>query len=888
MNRQRWCLMISEIVVTSVLLLSFSISAADTVQSDESVARQEKQIDQKEQTESTANKDAETTGIEQAVMPEQQEPSEPFQQTIAEQDVQEKEQVEQAPPVIPQENRIEDVEEKADSEQALDSALNVLDKRGAEQAGPEVEQEHSAEKVPDEFIEFQFENTDLKNVINQVSDLFDVSFVTDDAVEPMPQLPGMKPTKGMKISYRNHKPLAKKEAWNLFLTLLDIAGFGLINTSDPACYRVVSTENARKSALPAFIGVDLDTLPDNDQFIRYVYFIENSSIEVITKIVDALKSQVAILVPLSEVKAIVLTDKAYNVKMLMHVVKELDKATMPQEMAVLKLRSADAEDVRKLYEDLTKPEAETGPQRFPTARKSPTTLYFPDGARVIAEPRSNSLILLGTREAIERIENFVKRYIDKEPDKPYSPLHIYHLKYANAATVANIMNEMAKFGKDTAAGKAGGVRSGNKYLGQLDFVPEPITNSLIVRGSYEDFLSAKQALDKIDEKQPQIVIEVLLVAVTLNTSKQLGAQIRTKQPNFGGLLGNNIKFQTSGLYETAGIQENPDATKGSERLLADLVALAKGAAVGNTIFTLGNDLFGVWGILSMLETVSDTNVISNPFMIATNKQPAQVTVGEIRRVVTSTVVSSGNSENAFGNDDASLSIKITPQINSDGMILLDINFSLQQFTPGSTSTNVAKTIRSVLTKAVLSNNEVLAIGGLIQNREDSSKSKFPVLGDLPLVGWLWKNRADTAAMGNLLLLVSTHILDPKAPQDAAQYTQIHVEDYYNMLGDMEEVPDRRDPIYRWFFKPPEKSVQRIVETHLLEKGIQIPQKQKIEKVAKVESPVVKVQAASPQEQKEMQWHGKPGTKKRGHRTTKKRSKVSLDNEKKESQKEKSS
>lgn len=785
------------------------------------------------------------------------------------------------PPVVPQENSIQEVEETAvdESELALDSALNVLDKRSTI-----VEPEKNNIPEPDkedEFIEFQFENTDLKNVIGQMSDLFGVSFVTDDVIDPLPQLPGIRATKGFKISYRNHKPLTKKEAWNLFLTFLDIAGFALINTSDPMYYRVVSTENARKSPLPAFIGVDLNLLPDNDQFIRYVYFIENSSIEVITKIVDALKSPVAVLVALSEVKAIVLTDKAYNVKMLMGVVKELDKATMPQEMAILKLRSADAEDVQKLYESLTKAEAETAPQRFPAARKSPTTLYFPENARVIAEPRSNSLILLGTREAIERIENFVKKYIDKEPDKPYSPLHIYHLKFANATTVANIMNDMAKFGKETAAGKAGGVRGGNKYLGQLDFVPEPITNSLIVRGSYEDFLAAKPALDKIDEQQPQVVIEVLLVGITLNTSKELGAQIRTKEPNFGGLFGNNIKFQTTGLFGTKGVVENSNAETGSQRLLGDLINLVKGAVAGNTVFTLGSDAFGVWGVLAMLETISDTNVISNPFMIAINKQPAEVTVGEKRRVVTSTVTSGGNEENAFGDDDASLSVKITPQINSDGMILLDINFSLQQFLTPTTSTNVAKSVRKVTTKAILSNNEVLAIGGLIQNRTDTANSKVPILGDVPLLGWLWKNRSDSSAMGNLLLLVSTHILDAQSPQDAAHYTQVHVDDYLGMVGGMEQASDLRDPIYRWFFKPSEKSVEKIVETQLLEKGAKRNQQPTKLQPKKVAMPVEKV--PTPAEQKDMQWYGDTKKQDKQSRHRKKRSKVSLEKDKKQNQ-----
>ena len=248
------------------------------------------------------------------------------------------------------------------------------------------------------------------------------------------------------------------------------------------------------------------------------------------------------------------------------------------------------------------------------------------------------------------------------------------------------MNNVTKFGSDTEAGRAGGVRGGDKYMRPMSFIPEPSTNTLVVKAHYEDFLKAEKIIQQLDEDQPQVAIEVLILGVTTNKDKELGAQIRSKVdgPGLGGgisgLVGNNIKFQTSGMFlgntVPTGIVQNTSANNfGVKRLLGNLLDLLTGAGVANTIITMGQDIYGVWGILQLLETVSNVQVVSNPFLIATNKTPALVEVGQTRRVSTATVAAATQAGQltALGNESANLQVQITPQINSDGMIILDLN-----------------------------------------------------------------------------------------------------------------------------------------------------------------------------------------------------------------------
>jgi general secretion pathway protein D len=673
----------------------------------------------------------------------------------------------------------------------------------------------------DELVEFQFENTDLKNVIDQAGILFNTTFIPDDIVNPLPQ--GSTATTGNKITFRTHNPMNKKQAWNLFLSFLDIAGFALVPEKSPNRYRVVTSQKAGRLPEPVYIGVDPEKLPDNDQTIRYVYFVENGNMTVIMSIVDKLRSVTSEPpVVLTDAKAFILVDKSYNIKTLMVIVKELDKVSIPQSLSIIKLQRADAKDVKALFEQLMgEGTAQQGPMFMPP-RQQPTALFFPPTTRLIAEPRTNTLIVLGTPEAIEKIENFVRKNIDKDIDIPHSPLFYYDLKFADANTVKKILDEtVATFGQGTAAGQVGGIRGVDQYVKPMVFIADPATNRIIIRGDYQSYLMVKELIAKLDQPQPQVAIEVLVLSISLSKAKKLGAQIRNKIQECGNFVTDKVQFQTSGLNGTGVIQERATASGEytiANRLMGNLLNLVSSLEAGNTIISLGRDLYGVWGLIQVLETYSAAEVVSNPFIIASNKQKAKVEVGEVRRVVTSTIIQNGDQQTpSYDDDKATLMVEILPQINSDGMITLDIHVNLTQFRDGSTAQNVAKLTRDIVTKSIVSDREVLALGGLIQNRNQENLGKVPVLADVPVLGWLFKNRSNEESRDNLLVLISTHIIDPLSQSSAAGYTQRHIDDYYGTLSDMQDVAENRDPIYRMFFKPDPKSVGKRIEDFIFQK-----------------------------------------------------------------------
>jgi general secretion pathway protein D len=651
-------------------------------------------------------------------------------------------------------------------------------------------------------IEFNFENADLQSIVDYIAELFDVSFLPEDAIKPM--LQNTKGVAGNKISFKTERPMTKKDVWALYTTFLDIAGLALSGTPEAGTYRITASQAANRQPLPTYIGVSPDTLPDNDTPVRYVYFLANATIENIKPVVDQLRSASSNFTAFLPLRAIILTDKSYNIKALMKIVTELDKASLPEIMSIIKLKHTGAEDIKKLYDELTKGDDQRGMvARIFGAKRQPKSFFFPENTRVLAEPRTNTLILFGTQDTITKIEDFVKK-VDTKLSADVPPIYTYELQFTDAVSMADILNKVTAFGIGTVAGQAGGVREGDKFFKPITFTPEKSGNRLIIKGDYEDYLKVKEVIESLDIMQPEVAIEVLIVNINKQNVRGIGSQIRNPGPVS---IASNVNAQNSGFNNSGVIiQPSTGTTPGS--IMANLIGLASSATQGAALLTLGAPN-NIWAIFQALSTRVDTTVVSNPFLVTTNKYKASVSLGETRRIETSTVVAGNETLPGKDNLDANLNVVITPQINSDGIIMLDINIDINEFTDPVDPTNGNRSTRHIETKALLANKEVLAIGGIIRSQVTERVSKIPILGDIPLIGWLAKNKNKEVVEQNLLVFISPQIIEPKLGGGLNSYTQRKAEYSRGTLRSLEDKPLRRDPIHRWFFTDKESPTAEI-------------------------------------------------------------------------------
>jgi len=664
-------------------------------------------------------------------------------------------------------------------------------------AAPEQKKTTKQEKAS---IELNFENASLQKFLDYIMGLFEVTFLFDDGIpgqqqaaqQPAFGMPAPAPTKALtdiKINFRSHHAMTEPEVWALVDLLLETAGYARVvqpNIS-PKVYRIIAIPQANKAVLPTYIGTRFEMLPSTGR-IRYVYFAVNSSMDQLQKIISQLKSNNAQLQTFADARAIVLTDNAYNIKSLMRIINELDNGALPEVLSILKLQNSDAGDVVKLYEALRGKE-----DPFRREAKKTTSYYFSPDVKVIQEPRTNSLILLGPKDAVRRIEDFVATNLDTKLKKLPSPIHVYELEYAPAGQIADILNTVTAFGQDTDAGKYGGVRNGEKYFSKMLVTADTQGNRLLIRGSEEDYQLIKQTIKELDQRQPQVVVEVLITSLTLDKTKAINSALHNKVPG-------NVNFQTTGF---AGQGALVNTTGNSGSLVTNLISLATSAVVGSTVFSLGKE--SVWALLSVLQQTTELNIVSNPFLVATNKYKANVALGSTRRVLTGNVVGGADaSTSQVGSLSALLEVTITPQINRHGIINLDIDVKIEDFTNPQSSdvndpNNANKTIKVIHTNANVANGEVLALGGLIKNTTRKAQSGVPILQDIPLIGYLFKNKSEEVVNDNLLIFMTPKIISP-LQDHTSSYTQRKAQYARDTFTQIECKESQRDPIYQIWFK----------------------------------------------------------------------------------------
>ncbi len=672
-------------------------------------------------------------------------------------------------------------------------------------------------------ISLNFENAELINLIKYFEKEYGVTFILDSVVQPME---GGKNPVGTKFSFKTEVPFNKKQAWDLFTTFLEMAGLKIIPGPVEKVYQITTNDPqsrfaTAKDPIPTFIGIDPALLPESD-FVRYVYFIQNATANVILKVADTLKSNSAsrpILV--EDLNALILSDKAGNIRSTLAVLKELDKPTLPESLTIIKLQKADALKVKDLYNQLVTEEKTLLQRLSPGGRKPSGVSLFTENVRVYADPRTNSLIVLGPRNNVQRIEDFIRKEVDKDIDLPYSPLHVYQLKFIDSDTTAQILTELKNFQPQSAMGATqfGGVIGGTKYLKpSVTITAEKSTNTLIINADYDDYLQIYDLIQKIDTEQPQVAIRVLVLDINTTDQRALGVQFRNRRPTMDNVLSKDVNFQTSGLplgaTSFSSLVTNPPAgssattpANGAFRLLGNLVDIASANVPGSTLVTLGDDRFGIWGLFKVLQTYLDASVISKPFIVTTHKYNAQISIEEVRRVSTANVVGGSNVETtSFGDLAAGLTLNITPQISPDGLVTLTVTVDDSQFTQvgGDTSNDDNpsqgnRNDKKITTSVIVENNQVLALGGLTRDNITEQEFKVPILGDIPLLGWMFKNKSTVTLKTNLLILISAEIINPRDRRTIQSFTDTQMTRTQDIMDRIRADEQPADPISRWFF-----------------------------------------------------------------------------------------
>ena len=634
-----------------------------------------------------------------------------------------------------------------------------------------------------------FTNANLNSIIKDLGTLLKVNFISDDVVKDGISQPQARNLEEVKITYSANQKMNAEEIMSLlgqFLAISDLSIQPVPNLKN--YYRLTSTTNANRLALPIFIGINPNDLPKNGR-IRYVYFLANASAAGMKNVADKLKSNSAIIEIYKDLNALIITDEAYNISSMMKIIKELDESTTPEVMTVIRLKEASSQEVVALYESL---KGKDDPFKRSFGNKETSTrYYFSQDVRMISEPRSNSLIILGPKESVERIEKFIFEYVDTEINYGGRKLYKIKIEFNDANQIAQTLSVVTKFGASSDIAQAGGVRGGERYFSNIVFTADPNTNTLIILATEDEYKLILPTIKKLDQRQPQVALEILIVNVDYNILKQMGTALRNQCPG-------NVNFQ-SVSFNTDQTQAVIDPATGS--LMGNLINLATTTSAGSFVLSLGRD--SVWALFNISEQIQNLNTVAHPFLTTINKYPAKISIAEERRINSATVASGFTQQTEQMSLPAKLEVLVTPQISSDGTINLDVQVTDEEFTDPINFNNGNKISRVIKTNADVKDGQALAIGGLNRYQKNSNKTgPAPFISNIPILGNLFTARRDESISRNLLILIFPTILtsDDTSFKKLNKFTGQKAQYIYDVMNERSDiVASPRDPIYQWFF-----------------------------------------------------------------------------------------
>jgi general secretion pathway protein D len=399
-----------------------------------------------------------------------------------------------------------------------------------------------------------------------------------------------------------------------------------------------------------------------------------------------------------------------------------------------------------------------------------TPLVTKDGS-LIAYPATNSLIITDAVYNIKKIESLIHA-LDVPAPEGKGKINVYYLKNANAEDFAKVMSALvARLPVPPAAGAAAQPAGPSTILeGQVTITADKATNSLIIVASPGDYETIKDVIQKLDIRRRQVYVEAAIIEMSLQKQREVGFEFQTTNLN-------NLETSTkvSGIGGTNFGNIGPVIAGGPAGLaaLANLNGLNVGAVKGVFKFN-GQEFLNIGALLHALQTDSDVNVLSTPNILTTDNQKAEIMVGQNVPFPTgqtqNAITGTGSVFNTVERKDVGIKLTLTPQIASDDNVRLEVNQEISDVV-ASSITNANGLItnkRSASTTVVVKDRQTMVIGGLIRDNVVASTSKVPLLGDIPILGWLFKFKSTHVEKTNLMIFITPYII--KNEGDAAEIT----------------------------------------------------------------------------------------------------------------------
>ena len=464
----------------------------------------------------------------------------------------------------------------------------------------------------------------------------------------------------------------------------------------------------------------------------------------------------------SDSNTLIIADRAGNIDRVLRIVKRIDQRGSG-DLEFIPLHHASAGEVVGVIEGL-----------WPDLKvKGPT----PSRLKMIADDRTNSILMSGEASDLLRAQTLIA-HLDT-PVELEGSTQVVFLRYAKAKDMVPILRGVEENGDPKQPKPAGAGRS------EVNIQADENTNALVITAPPSTMKTLQAVIQKLDIQRVQLMIEAIIAEVSLDKGKELGVQWRAtdvRNPSDSGVVGGtNFTAGTAG----AGINalSGPDAASA----FSGLSGFNMGFMDGSTSL-FGTDLLNLGVVITALSQDADTNVLSTPSLVTLDNEEAEIVVGQNVPIKTGSYTNTGsttptNPFATYNREDVGVKLKVTPQINEGDTIRLDIEQEVSNLV-GSTLGDDAGPVtgkRSIKTSVMVEDGRILVLGGLVSDDVQETVQRVPILGSIPILGWLFRYNKTTHTKKNLMVFLRPTIL-----QDARRSRRITFDKYDYMRKLQEE------------------------------------------------------------------------------------------------------
>nr|WP_226982676.1 type II secretion system secretin GspD [Vibrio navarrensis] len=630
-----------------------------------------------------------------------------------------------------------------------------------------------------------FKGTDIQEFITIVGRNLEKTIIVDPSVRG-------------KIDVRSYDVLNEEQYYSFFLNVLEVYGYAVVEMEN-GVLKVVKSKDSKTSAIPV-VG---DDNVKGDNVITRVVAVRNVSVRELSPLLRQLIDNAGAgnVVHYDPANIILITGRAAVVNRLAEIIKRVDQAG-DTEVEVIELKNASASEMVRIVDALNKSQ---------DAKNTPANLL----PKLVADERTNSILISGDPKVRERLKNLIEKLDVEMATKGNN--RVVYLKYAKAEELVDVLKGVSD---NLQAEKNSGQKAAGSQRNDVVIAAHQGTNSLVLTAPPDIMIALQEVISQLDIRRAQVLIEALIVEMAEGDGINLGVQWGSLESgaviqygNSGAQIGQvmigleEAKEQTRTEYYTNSNGERVpyDVTEsGDYSTLASALSGVNGAAM--------SIVMGDWtALISAVASNSNSNILSSPSITVMDNGEASFIVGEEVPVLNGSQLGSNN-DNPFQTverKEVGIKLKVVPQINEGNSVQLNIEQEVSNVLGANGAVDIRFAKRQLNTSVIVQDGQMLVLGGLIDERALESESKVPLLGDIPIIGHLFKSTSTQVEKKNLMVFIKPTIIRDGMTADGItqrKYNYIRAEQLYKAdqglkLMDNDNIPvlpkygeDKRHPV----------------------------------------------------------------------------------------------